>query len=267
MDVANTPLVRSDEQEAQHRAVVHQKFLEARGFWDPIWDTVLEVDPDLLDAYIDLSSVPWKNGTLSPKVRELIYVAMNASTTHLYLVGIRVHIRNAIQHGATIEEATAVLGLVSELGSHSMLSVLPAMRDEMGRQDIALPSPDARAAAIKEHYASVHGEWDDELDAMLTLAPDYLEAFSRYMGVIRGRGVLDTSTVHLIGLAHASSGTHLDLPAVRFRLRQALKAGVEPRHIVEMLEIVSMVGVHTLLEGMPIIAEEFARAAATTEAS
>lgn len=30
------------------------------------------------------SSVPWKHGTLPPKVKEFIYIAIDAATTHLY---------------------------------------------------------------------------------------------------------------------------------------------------------------------------------------
>lgn len=231
---------------ATERARVRTKFEEARGFWDPLWDPVLEADPALLDAYIDLSSVPWKHGTLSPKERELVYVAMNASTTHLYKIGVRVHLRNAIGYGATPDEAMAVLAVVSEVGSHTMMSVLPLLADELGER------PDAGGPAVEQ------GPWTASAAA---LAPQYLEASRRYAEVTRQRAVLSDTFRHLIAVAAAASATHLHLPAVRHHIRAALDAGVRWEQIVEVLEVVAMVGVHTLTECAVVVAEEFASAA------
>lgn len=75
--------------------------------------------------------MPWRNGALEPQVRELIYVAIDASTTHLYGPGTRIHMRNALKHGATQEELREVLELTSVLGIHSITSGVPISVDEV----------------------------------------------------------------------------------------------------------------------------------------
>lgn len=247
-----------DVQELQER--VKATFVERRGFWDPLWDPVLETDPALLDAYVELSAVPWTHGTLHPRIRELVYVAMNASTTHLYHVGVRVHLRNAIAHGATLDEAAAVLALVSELGSHTMVTTLGILADELEARGESVPPVDPELVA---GYRAGRGTWDPEFAPVARLAPEYLRAFSRYVGVTRERGVLDEHTMHLVAIAYSASATHLHQPAVQMHVRRALDAGVDHRQVVEVLEIVGMVGVHTLTDCMIILAEEFASAAAS----
>jgi alkylhydroperoxidase/carboxymuconolactone decarboxylase family protein YurZ len=248
---------RTDDH-AEVKATVKARFEARRGFWDPLWDPVLDNDPHLLDAYIDLSGVPWRDGTLHPRIRELIYVAMNASTTHLYHVGVRVHLRNAIAHGATIEEAGAVLALVSELGSHTLVSTLAVLAEELTARGVAVPDADD---SLREDYAIARGAWDPEFEPVAQLAPAYLEAFNCYAEVTRRRGVLDESTMHLVAIAYSASATHLHMPAVRMHLRRALDAGVPWEQILEVLEVVGMVGVHTITDCMVIVAEEFADAA------
>jgi alkylhydroperoxidase/carboxymuconolactone decarboxylase family protein YurZ len=75
--------------------------------------------------------VPWLHGTLGPKFRELIYIAIDAATTHLYLPGLRTHIRNALGHGATVAEIMEVLELTSVLGIHTITEGVPALLDEL----------------------------------------------------------------------------------------------------------------------------------------
>ncbi|MDR0359591.1 MAG: carboxymuconolactone decarboxylase family protein, partial [bacterium] len=105
--------------EDERRKELRDRFIEARGYWSEMWDGLLELDPDFFEAYLRFSSVPWGAGPLPPRVKELIYVAIDASTTHLYEPGLRQHIRNALSHGATSAELMEVLELTSVLGIHT----------------------------------------------------------------------------------------------------------------------------------------------------
>src|ERR1700733_13217165 len=107
-----------------------EEFTAARGYWSPIWDDILEATPEFFAAYMKFSSVPWKTGTLSPKVRELIYIAIDSSTTHMYEPGLKVHIRNALRYGATKDEIMEVYQLTSVLGIHTVTFGLPVLLDE-----------------------------------------------------------------------------------------------------------------------------------------
>jgi alkylhydroperoxidase/carboxymuconolactone decarboxylase family protein YurZ len=106
-------------------------FTRNRGYWNPTWDEMLELDPELFEAYTEFSSHPWKNGTLEPKVREFIYMAFDTSATHLYRVGLKLHIENALDYGATVEEILEVMEIASVIGIHSVALGAPIILDEM----------------------------------------------------------------------------------------------------------------------------------------
>jgi alkylhydroperoxidase/carboxymuconolactone decarboxylase family protein YurZ len=113
------------------RKRIRDEFISARGYWNPFWEGLLKLDPTFFEAYLNFSSVPWKTGTLEPKFKELIYVAIDASTTHLYEPGLRQHMANALNYGATSEEIMEVLELVSVLGIHSCTLGVPVLLEEL----------------------------------------------------------------------------------------------------------------------------------------
>jgi alkylhydroperoxidase/carboxymuconolactone decarboxylase family protein YurZ len=100
-----------------------------RGYWNPIWDGVLKLAPDFFEAYLAYSSVPWKQGVLEPKVKELIYCAFDCSATHLWMPGLKLHMRNALGYGATPQEIIEVIQIASALGAHAFEFAMPALRE------------------------------------------------------------------------------------------------------------------------------------------
>ena len=101
------------------------------GDWNPLWSTFAKWDPEFLEAYLCLRNVPFKRGPLSRKTKELILIAINAATTHLYAPGVRRHIRNALQHGATREEILEAIELTTVLGIHSSNVAVPILAEEL----------------------------------------------------------------------------------------------------------------------------------------
>ena len=82
---------------------------------------MLTLDPDFFEAYAQFSAVPWQAGPLEPKVKELVLCAIDAAATHLYQPGMKLHMRNALRHGATQEEIMEVLEIASAIGIHGTL--------------------------------------------------------------------------------------------------------------------------------------------------
>ena len=119
-----TPLTPRQEE-------IKREFEEKRGYWNPFWDEMLWLDPEFFAAYTQFSSVPWVSGTLEPKVKELIYTAFDVSATHLYVSGLRQHIRNALDYGATREEVLEVIELASVIGIHSCTVGVPILVEEL----------------------------------------------------------------------------------------------------------------------------------------
>jgi alkylhydroperoxidase/carboxymuconolactone decarboxylase family protein YurZ len=101
------------------------------GDWNPLWEQFHEVDPDFLEAYLAFRSVPQSSGPLEQKYKELILVAVNASTTHLYGPGVRRHIQNALKAGATREEILEAIQLTTVMGIHSCNLAIPILLEEV----------------------------------------------------------------------------------------------------------------------------------------
>ena len=106
-----------------------ESFIKNRGYWSPFWDDMLKLSPEFFECYLDFSSVPWTTGTLEPKVKEFIYIAIDTATTHLHEEGARIHIRNALNYGATKGEIMEIFQCVSVLGMHALTEGGPMLRE------------------------------------------------------------------------------------------------------------------------------------------
>lgn len=122
-------------QSADKQKQLREAFIDERGYWNPFWDGLLGLDPEFFEAYLNFSAVPWRKGHLEPKIKELIYTAIDASTTHLYEPGLRQHISNALGYGATKEEIMEVLELVSVLGIHTCTVGVPVLLEELEKHE------------------------------------------------------------------------------------------------------------------------------------
>ena len=102
----------------------------ARGDWNPLWNQLRELDPEFMEAYLAFRSVPHRNGPLPQKYKELVMIAINAATTHLYAPGVRSHMQNAFKAGATREEVLEVIQLTTVMGIHSCNLAVPILMEE-----------------------------------------------------------------------------------------------------------------------------------------
>jgi alkylhydroperoxidase/carboxymuconolactone decarboxylase family protein YurZ len=118
---------------------------KASGDWNPLWGTLEEWDADFLEAYLQLRNVPFGKGPLPRKFKELILIAINAATTHLYAPGVRRHIRNALQLGATREEILETIQLTTVLGIHACNLAVPILQEELAAAAPRQPAAKRRA--------------------------------------------------------------------------------------------------------------------------
>ncbi|HVO89530.1 MAG TPA: carboxymuconolactone decarboxylase family protein [Casimicrobiaceae bacterium] len=106
----------------------------ASGDWNPLWDTLKEWDPEFVEAYIAFRLAPRKKGPLSPVMRELILIAVNACTTHMYAAGVRRHIENALNLGATREQILEAIQLTTLVGIHSCNLAVPILKEALDKR-------------------------------------------------------------------------------------------------------------------------------------
>lgn len=108
---------------------VKAEFLRVRGYWSEFWEALVRLSPEYLAAYVEVSGVPWADGALEPRLMELVYVAINAACTCLWKPGMRIHMKGALDHGATAAEVMQVLQLATVLGANAQREGLRLLED------------------------------------------------------------------------------------------------------------------------------------------
>jgi len=115
--------------------------MRAQGSWNAAWDEAAELDPEWMESFVAMGTMPWRRGVLDPKTLEFLAIAVDASCTHLYAPGVRRHIAKALDLGATPEEIMAVLEAVAVLGIHSVALGAPMLADAMRERGLAPTRP------------------------------------------------------------------------------------------------------------------------------
>jgi alkylhydroperoxidase/carboxymuconolactone decarboxylase family protein YurZ len=111
------------------------------------------------------------------------------------------------------------------------------------------------------------GEWNPNWEPFYELDPAWTEKFVSMGLVPMLSGVLGAKTIEFIAIAVDASCTHMYAPGVRRHIRKALELGATKEEITAVLQCVSVLGIHTMSLGAPILLEELAtkqRCATTT---
>jgi alkylhydroperoxidase/carboxymuconolactone decarboxylase family protein YurZ len=105
--------------------------MKAAGQWNPAWDAFFEIAPAWTEAIIAVSLPVYASGVLSPKLAELLSIAVDASITHMYAPGTRRHIQTAVKLGATIDEIMEVLKICVAQGMQASNLGIPILAEEL----------------------------------------------------------------------------------------------------------------------------------------
>ncbi|WP_255152054.1 carboxymuconolactone decarboxylase family protein [Halorarius halobius] len=248
-------MAQSERDLTEQQQRIKEQFEAERGYWSDLWGDILELDPEFLDKYRELSAQPWKHGELDPKVKEFIYIAIDCSTTHLYNKGTRVHIENAFDHDATVDEIMEVFQLASVLGIHSVTEGVPILMEEAGRPDEATGEAAEEQQRLREKFEAERGYWSELWEDVLKLDPGYFEAYLDFSAHPWNEGELDPKTKELVYIAIDVATTHLYLPGLRVHIQNALSYGASRKEIMEVFQLASVLGIHTITDSVPILME------------
>lgn len=105
--------------------------MKAAGQWNAAWDSFSELDPQWTEEIIAASLPVYTSGILSPKLAELLSIAVDASITHMYAPGTRRHINAALKLGATMEEIMEVLKVCVAQGMQASNLGIPILAEEL----------------------------------------------------------------------------------------------------------------------------------------
>jgi alkylhydroperoxidase/carboxymuconolactone decarboxylase family protein YurZ len=234
---------------------IRAEFMRRRGYWADDWQLILELAPEIMAAYTDVSAYAWETGALDAKTREFMYIATTAAVTHIHPIGIRTHGRNAMRAGATPRELVTVLALLGGLGIAGYLLAVDVLEEVQPGSTAIRPCGEDRFGQLRSEYETVFGVWDERAAAAVRSDPDFFTVFLRWAGAARVSGVLSPRVVALIAIAANASVTHMDRATLTREVRAALALGVTPAEILEVCNMTSGVSVHSLTIGVPIIAE------------
>ena len=244
---------------------IKDEFIRRRGTWGDAWESILVLDAEYLLAYLEFSTVPWKQNHLDEKVKEFIFIAVDSAATHLYAPGIRQHVKAALAAGATQEEIMEVLECTSTLSIHAMnvgvpvlLEVLTERGDRTGPAEL-----DDYQQKVKADFTANRGYWNPTWDEMLEVDPRLFEAYTEFSSVPWKHGHLSPLVKELIYIAFDTSATHLYKVGLKLHIENALGYGATPQQILEVMEIASVIGIHTVTTGAPILLDEVAKVGVT----
>ncbi|GME44079.1 Beta-lactamase-like protein [Neofusicoccum parvum] len=238
--------------------------------WDDGWQSLLQLSPELFEASVKLSAVPRKKRHLSLKVQHLISIAVDSSSTHLYVPGIQTHIKAALKEGATTAEVMEVIELTSTLGIHACNIGVPLLVEVMKEEGIydkhltASAPFDEYRDRLKVDFTEKRGYWHKFWEEFLALDPEFFEAYLDFSSVPwvkgdgSGGGVLEPKLKELIYCAFDAAATHLYQPGLKLHMKNALGYGATPEEITEVLEIASLLSLHTAHAAAPILARSIA---------
>ncbi|MEP9351900.1 carboxymuconolactone decarboxylase family protein [Xanthobacter sp. KR7-225] len=240
-----------------------QQFTVERGYWNDFWNGLLTLSPEFFKAYLEFSTIPWRSGPLAPKVKEFIYIAIDAATTHLYEPGLRIHIQNALRYGATKEEIMEVYQLTSVLGMHTCTMGVPALLDELrtaGRGAELEGELSPEQLDLQARFTENRGCWNPFWDGLLRLDPRFFKAYLEFSTIPWKNGPLEPKVKEFIYIAIDAATTHLYEPGLRIHIQNALKYGATKEEIMEVYQLTSVLGMHTCTMGVPVLLDELKRA-------
>jgi alkylhydroperoxidase/carboxymuconolactone decarboxylase family protein YurZ len=102
------------------RAQIKDFFIAERGYWRPWTETMLQECPGFVQQYARYAGYPARTGPLTERMVELIYVALDSSSSHLFESGLHTHMKRALEVGATQADIFDVLHLVAVQGVASV---------------------------------------------------------------------------------------------------------------------------------------------------
>jgi alkylhydroperoxidase/carboxymuconolactone decarboxylase family protein YurZ len=219
---------------------------------------MLELDPEFLRAYTDFSAVPWRKNHLPDKIKEFIYIAVDANATHMYLPGVRQHIKAALKLGATPQEIMEVLELAATLGIHAMNIGVPILVEVLEEKGLRTgPAPlDAYQEQVKAEFTKTRGYWHSFWDEMLELDPELFAAYTDFSSVPWRTGTLEPKIKEFVYIAFDTAATHLYVKGLKPHIENAVGYGATPQEILEVMEIASVLGIHAATSAAPILLEE-----------
>ncbi len=107
--------------------------MRAAGQWNDAWNPFFELDPTWTEEFMATGVAVYGSGLMSPRLVELLSIALDASYTHMYAPGTRRHIKAALKLGCSLEEIMDVLKLCVAQGVQACNMGIPILEEEIAK--------------------------------------------------------------------------------------------------------------------------------------
>jgi len=102
-------------------------------------------------------------------------------------------------------------------------------------------------------------DWNPLWEQLEALDPEFLEAYLTFRMVPHRNGPLPPKVKEFIMIAINAATTHMYAPGIRRHMQNAIRAGATKEEILEVVQLTTVMGIHSCNVAVPIILEEFAR--------
>jgi alkylhydroperoxidase/carboxymuconolactone decarboxylase family protein YurZ len=232
-----------------------QPLLESNGMWDQNGEALPRIFPSHLEGYLKTQKATCRQ-RLSPKVQELILLAIASSGPHFYAPAIWAHTTAALAAGATKQEIFEVCGQSHSFGVYALTLGTPITSEMTAELDIygAAYGIHDDSLRIKQQLVVRCGNWPEAFTIFLEMDPSFfqddMELSSFSYSEIKALQPKDRGLV-LCALNYAS--TDLNARGTKIHIRNALKLGATPDEIIEMLDIIALMGIHGVARSTSIV--------------
>jgi alkylhydroperoxidase/carboxymuconolactone decarboxylase family protein YurZ len=226
------------------------RFVKERGYWRPWTEAMLQAQPAFLDHYANYAGYPARSGPLSSRMVELIYVALDTSSAHLFAAGLKTHMAGALAVGASQADIFDVLHLVAAQGLECVYQAAVILADEAGHADAARID-----AALQARIERICPQASSVLPILAALDSGYVSTlldFLEHGGT--GRGLNDAER-SLVQIALHACFTAFNPDALRRLIRVGLDAGTSVHEILQAIQLGAHLSVHGTALGTTVFSE------------
>lgn len=191
---------------------------------------------------------------LTPRLRELVMLALHAASSALNAEGIERHVKRALQAGASKTDIADVLVTIIPLANHPLYIGIPVLLDELQKagkaSEAEIPPMSVEVQAIKDNFLSRRGYWTAMRDTIGRLMPTYFGAFINACMEPWESGSLTPAERELMYIAIDCSISHTYEPGMRMHIQNALRYGATKDQIFEVFQMAALLGTEGYVLGM-----------------
>lgn len=208
--------------------------------------------PTLFATASEFWRVPLEAGYLSPRLCELLLLAMHGTPTAVNEEGLGRHVDRARSAGATDADIADVLFTISAVANHALYFSVPILEEELraaGIDDDADRPLPGDYESTKRDFVSARGFWNADRERFARLMPAYFKVLNGMSTDSWKNGSLSAKEREFVCIAIDCTVTHNYEPGLRLHIRNALGRGATRDEILQIFQLAALVGLEGYVLG------------------